>query len=682
MSFGSWQDLDREDVVVSPEAYEQGDRLSGEEGVALNFDRFADMHSFLSQESRLASSPVSSSQLLPASPPISGNNSSTLVDHGKQSNQNNTTTASTASLPRLMSTVHAASHADNHATWTPPWKGPPLPWLSSAPPPVPPMRLNDASLSERVAKWPPTIPMTFSSTLTSTKTDHSTTTAVQNAHLRMISAANSSTAPDPTFPFDFSSQHIASFASRQHLLDHFIQWISQQAPESLWSSLRILDLRHQNIEAIHALDTRFPMLESLDVSYNVLHSMSGLPTTLRVVKAASNRLTYMDGFRLLSKLEYLDVSDNAIRSFEGMSLCQQCKTLIADNNKLTSCLPLQEMKGLVTLRLSGNDLDQLTLDALYQLETLDVSYNRITHVETLNGLSKLQYLNLDNNSIKSIALDEPLKSVRTLRLNHNRLAYFQARWVPHVRILYLDSNQLVRIDSLDQLPELSVLSVRDQSGQPLHVGINDLYSTTKLYLSGLPIKQLSGLDVFESLSYLELCAAHLEELPRDFATCVPRLTVLYLNDNYLKHIAPLRHCRSLRKLILINNRLKELAPLVKTVRCLSQLEVLDLRHNPLTYKLYAQIQYPSAYRRHHRWHLLCRYLAPEHDTQWPSTDTVFFQALPAQWQHRRLLYRAMFIQGAKALQLLDQVNVTTAERDDSHELLATLSPASPMPSQG
>ncbi|ORX50469.1 L domain-like protein [Hesseltinella vesiculosa] len=569
-----------------------------------------------------------------------------------------------------MPTMHTASHADNHASWTPPWEGPPLPWLSSCPGiQLPPSTLSHQAKWHQLQQASPLSAQTATRRLPPTK---SPATPPVLSPQQVVSDPR--TSPTSPLPFMFSRQHLTNFGSPQLALDQFMAWIRHQAPESFWSTLRVLDLRHHHLTSVHHLDSFFPALESLDLSHNEIQSITCLPSTLRVLKASSNRLTDIDGIRSLSKLEYLDVSGNAIGSFKGIGPWYHCKTLVANNNKIDSFDPFQALKGLVTLRLSSNNIDELNLEALYQLETLDVSYNRISMVNGLHHLHSLQYLNLDNNDIRMIAFDMPMRGLQTLRLNHNRLAYFDARSVPQARVLYLDNNQLTHVDGLDQLVDLIVLSIRDQSGQPLRIGLNDLHSTTKLYLSSLPIKQLYGLPCFESLTYLEICATQLEELPDDFATRLPRLNVLYLNDNFLTHIAPLRHCRSLQKLVLLNNRLKDLGALVKTLHCLSHLEILDLRQNPLTHKLYPPIDYPKTYRsKHNRLQLLCRYLAPEHDTHWPSSDQHFYDRLPSHWRYRRKLYRAMLVRACKRLTQLDQSPVTSTELDSCQELLATLS---------
>lgn len=94
----------------------------------------------------------------------------------------------------------------------------------------------------------------------------------------------------------------------------------------------------------------------------------------------------------------------------------------------------------------------------------------------------------------------------------------------------------------------------------------------------MPIKQLNSLKEFNNLEYLELCSTQLEELPKNFASQVPNLGVLYLSYNYIKNISPLKDLKLLQKLVLIDNRINRLNELVSTVRTLPSLAYLDLRY--------------------------------------------------------------------------------------------------------
>lgn len=180
------------------------------------------------------------------------------------------------------------------------------------------------------------------------------------------------------------------------------------------------------------------------------------------------------------------------------------RTLHAENNKITSCAPFRNMKGLIHLNLRSNAIRHLgfrkgrlyvlryitfliaTTNGIYRefLETLDVSFNRIDCLEAIEGLPSLKVLNLgnsyilpvrflfpclnfiiDHNDIKWIQLEMPASKLKVLRLSYNRLKTFDGSFFPDLRTLYLDDNQILRIVGLSCTSRLESFSLRDQGGQ-------------------------------------------------------------------------------------------------------------------------------------------------------------------------------------------------------------------------
>ncbi|KAG0187332.1 hypothetical protein DFQ28_006500 [Apophysomyces sp. BC1034] len=196
--------------------------------------------------------------------------------------------------------------------------------------------------------------------------------------------------PDNIFNFkpNIDSEH-AMLGIQEHL--------SSIKPMKQWSTIRILDLRNQNLVSIHQLDQALPCLENLDVSDNAISFISGLPQSLRILNAKTNKLTDIEAFKDLHNLQHLDVCNNAISTFEDIGALCHLRTLHAENNKITSCSPFQRMHGLIKLNLRDNMIRRLRFDndaILNQLESLDVSYNRIQHVDSIKMLTGLKTLNL------------------------------------------------------------------------------------------------------------------------------------------------------------------------------------------------------------------------------------------------------------------------------------------------
>jgi protein NUD1 len=82
-----------------------------------------------------------------------------------------------------------------------------------------------------------------------------------------------------------------------------------------------------------------------------------------------------------------------------------------------------------------------------------------------------------------------------------------------------------------------------------------------------------------NLVYLELAACRLTALAGDMARLVPNLRVLNLNYNFLddEGMAALRGLSRLKKLTMIGSRLKGSKALVRCVRGMPEVEMLDFR---------------------------------------------------------------------------------------------------------
>ena len=77
--------------------------------------------------------------------------------------------------------------------------------------------------------------------------------------------------------------------------------------------------------------------------------------------------------------------------------------------------------------------------------------------------------------------------------------------------------------------------------------------------------------------YLELAACRLTVLPANFSQLVPNVRVLNLNYNFLEDTRPLEGLTRLRKLTVIGSRVRSTRMLVRTVRGMGDIEMLDFR---------------------------------------------------------------------------------------------------------
>ncbi|KAI0718262.1 hypothetical protein C8T65DRAFT_639519 [Cerioporus squamosus] len=368
--------------------------------------------------------------------------------------------------------------------------------------------------------------------------------------------------------------------------DRLVQVITDVQPfEPYWEELTSIDLSGRNIDSTARLKEFLPKLDSLSLNSNQLSWLSGVPSTVRTLSVASNQLTGVTSFSHLLNLENLDISRNQVDSLRQLECLKHLRELRADGNHIASVDGLQKMDGLIKLSLQGNIIREMDLHDFKwtRLEMLNLSHNRISSIGGLASVPSLVALNLDNNQLGEFEPEVAMPRLRILRLSGNRLQTLNATPFPNLRTLYADNNSLGTIVKAYRLTKLENLSVRNQSGRAgLSISIRDVRDVKRLYLSGNPLKPGFLSEPCYNLVYLELAACRLITLPADFSRMVPNVRVLNLNYNFLEDPRPLEGLTRLRKLTIIGSRIKGAKQLIRMVRGMKDIEMIDFRMNPCT----------------------------------------------------------------------------------------------------
>ncbi|TPX37657.1 hypothetical protein SmJEL517_g00431 [Synchytrium microbalum] len=178
--------------------------------------------------------------------------------------------------------------------------------------------------------------------------------------------------------------------------------MTERVRQSDWMSLQRLDLRYQQVTSTKGLGVLMPNLEELDVTSNDVTELIDLPDTLRILRAADNRIPHTTKFISCAALEVLDLSRNNLEKIPDLTNMLSLQTLRAHGNGITSCSALRSAVNLKTLDLSDNELTNVDgLQWINGLETVLLRGNRITGtsetVRILKGLKRLQLIDLRDN---------------------------------------------------------------------------------------------------------------------------------------------------------------------------------------------------------------------------------------------------------------------------------------------
>lgn len=202
---------------------------------------------------------------------------------------------------------------------------------------------------------------------------------------------------------------------------------SQQTIGSL-TSLQTLKL---NSCALTNIDTMAQLtgLTELDLGNNIIENIGilSLMLDLQTVNLSNNPITSIAGLSTCKKLQYLDISNCDVSSLSSLNGKTELQVLLAPNNKisqiedLSQCALLQQLDlqanlvvdisvlaQLHNLRIFLGDNNQIAAVPVFDaekstLQQFSIDYNQVAALSGLQGLTELNYVNADYNTITDLA---------------------------------------------------------------------------------------------------------------------------------------------------------------------------------------------------------------------------------------------------------------------------------------
>ncbi|XP_015120347.1 protein artichoke [Diachasma alloeum] len=365
----------------------------------------------------------------------------------------------------------------------------------------------------------------------------------------------------------------------------------------------------------------------LDLSNNRLVSIARLSLrNLLSLNLASNHLKHLSAETVgsLPKLKHLNISNNPLHSAFPPVFPPSLVTLDASRTGLKILPPilLDKLAALSKVILSHNHLQELgerTFQHLYNLTTIDLSYNVIERIENsaFVGLVNLYELHLQGNRLASFAGEffDTGTGLEIIDLSDNAITYISPTTFiihPRLRELRLSGNRFNRFPS-EFIKNLHFLESIDLSRNSLrNVGefaFSQIGRLRELDLSRNRIESIDELAFHNStqLQVINLSENVLEIMSERTMEGLLRLDYLNLQNNKLKtlpdtifdpsriksveridlsrnrfHEIPIRSLQrqsnSLNHLNMSKNRVAE----VFTQEVINTLKDLDLSHNSLS----------------------------------------------------------------------------------------------------
>ncbi|KAJ2998336.1 hypothetical protein NUW58_g353 [Xylaria curta] len=209
-------------------------------------------------------------------------------------------------------------------------------------------------------------------------------------------------------------------------------------------NLQYVDVSNNQIKGLSAFKD-LVHLRTLRADNNEITSLDGIKfhDSLQVLRARGNLITHVDfdGTKM-QRLTELDLENNQIVAFENIEQLTCLNTLNLQHNCLASFAPSEGQSSLSLrfLKLSNNDIKTLDLSPLPSLRLLHVDRNSITTITGFSQCRRLDSLSLreqKGNSILDTSFLDSACEVRKLFLSGNRLSSFDLG-VDFLNLQYLE----------------------------------------------------------------------------------------------------------------------------------------------------------------------------------------------------------------------------------------------------
>jgi hypothetical protein len=167
----------------------------------------------------------------------------------------------------------------------------------------------------------------------------------------------------------------------------------------------------------------------------------------------------------------------------------------------------------------------------------DFSYNYISKIDCISGMTSLYSLNLSDNPIQKIENLEEMKSLRTLQFNHCKIRKIEGLDTLNLGVLSLCFNEIEKIEGLEKLANLAALRLGDNKIKKIE-GLDTLERLRDLDLPNNPISKIEGLAFLSNLESVwcdavpEFENVEFEDFERKGLTALLRLISIIQIDNF------------------------------------------------------------------------------------------------------------------------------------------------------
>lgn len=237
--------------------------------------------------------------------------------------------------------------------------------------------------------------------------------------------------------------------------------------------------------------------------------------------------------------EAIDLVHLRIRSMEDLELQRftKLRSLCLRQNLIESMSEVDVLspETMVDIDLYDNKIKHISsnIRKLTNLESLDLSFNKIKHIKNLETLVKLENLFFVQNKISKVENLGSLKALRNLELGGNQIHEIEEgslKGLTNLEEIWLGKNMITRLNNLHHLTQLRILSIQSNRLTKIE-GLENLTNLEELYLSHNYIKKIEGLDKNMKLTTLDITSNKITKVEN--VHHLTQLTDLWLSFNQI-----------------------------------------------------------------------------------------------------------------------------------------------------
>ena len=310
------------------------------------------------------------------------------------------------------------------------------------------------------------------------------------------------------------------------------------------SKLQVLNLENNLIKTLPEEMQSLHHLKRLTMTYNLIDNIENFSHIPSLSKLTLDHTRIKEATITNSQLEYISICDSHLSKITLSSKFSNLTILLLDYCKI-SVLPEDFFIAcpfLKYLSMKNNLLVSFpsSFETLEQIEYVDLSNNQLDSIAISANFSRLHSLLLNNNNLKTLPCTVwMLKRLCKLSLSSNTIYTLPHSNDPIVSLeeLYLQENLLNNSICL-LFGKLSSIKVFNLSFNPKISQLHDIHlltSLTHLYLSGIGLPNVpAGIGALHKLQALHLDMNQIISVPSELSGC-SRLRLLDLACNRLKY---------------------------------------------------------------------------------------------------------------------------------------------------